>query len=195
LKSMINSKSRISHISETNKNNAKLNITTKIQALRSLQSMQNLPEDLKIPKSIRAFNLWASQEIPKDITNLSFQKNALATLDKYPKIKATLIAILADGNAFRHASKTKSERIAALRNSKNLHRTLREISERALIDAIRETFKANAKIEELESQLTSVACEFRGLLQSRDKEIEELKSTLKALRDGNLKRNKISRIK
>lgn len=122
-------------------------------------------------------------------------KERTCDADKYPKIKATLIAILADGNAFRHASKTKSERIATLRNSKNLHRTLREIAERALIDAIRETFKANAKIEELESQLTSVACEFRGLLQSRDKEIEELKSTLKALRDGNLKRNKISRIK
>lgn len=129
-----------------------------------------------LPRSQRAFNAWASSDLPGDVSDLygPFHKNANSTLLKNAAILQDLrsyFEILKQSEKTDSARK-KRENVADLHRKRNMEKALRVIAEKELV-------RARAQLWKNREELKSLRAEFESTEAYAAERIAKLESELK----------------
>ena len=165
-------------VAYANENAAKINIANKIRVLKC--ALQDSTVDRSsLPRTPRQFNAWTSSKLPVNLDYAdAFGTNAQATLKKHPELLISLDQLLILVNAAAERAKKmprdRSEVVARLKSDMRLHLVLRQIAERELVMARRQTIQSNAKYESLQSKMRSLERESQSQILGLTESIEQL---------------------
>jgi hypothetical protein len=134
---------------------ARENLQRKLRALSTLLKSGARPP--QVPTSLRRFNAWTVDRIDDES---ALRRNANETLARYPALKATAIELVQRAKATSKPPVNRREAsVARARERANLHLTIRQIAEAALMRARLEINSLQMKLTALQGQLDSVVDE------------------------------------
>lgn len=143
--------------------------------------MESVPHSIaNVPRSVRQFNKWSSEQLQEGLSAGDFGPNANATLARHSDILATVRELVSTAKAGRTVDPAAGRdlRMARLERETAIHRTIRQIAECEMLAARNDVRKLASKVAQLEAVLKSTE-------ENAAKLISELEARMEALKQEN----------
>ena len=141
----------------------KLSLLAEIVKARAglVRKVSSLDDDARqrfephVPRTVRQFNLWARESLPKDLQDIlpNFSRNSNETLRRHPDLKGSVAEAITAFRSSDTPASPKLDRISVLRNKLSLANRLRIIAEKELISQKYRIIKLQDELVTLRAQL------------------------------------------